>query len=207
MKKCFSAFLIVAVCLSLTACGGVSLPARFIDETTEPTVTERVVAVPSQTQVRTAFGKAVEVYGWFDLCAMDFDSADKVDRGDRTYYRVISDEVPSYDVLRTLVFDLFDTATGERLLDEDSKAPPYIDANGALYTQDFARGSDVTKGEYELTVEQESQTCFLCKVRVETLEFNDGYKEYRRVTGHEDYTYHYELVGNRWVFTDFELFY
>ena len=207
MKKFFGAILLAVLCLSLTACGGVSLPVRFDDTTTEPAVTARVIATPSETQVRTAFEKAKEVYGWFDLCSLDCDSADKVERGDVTYYRVISDEVPTYDALRTLVYDLFDTATGDRLLSEDSDCPPYIDADGALYTRDFARGSDVSKGEYELTVEQESKTGFLCKVRVETLAFNDGYKEYRRVTGYEDYTYHYALVGNRWVFTDFTLFY
>ena len=207
MKKFFTALLIAAVCLSLTACGGVSLPERFVDETTEPPVSERVIATPSETQVKTAFKKAVEVYGWFDLCSLDCDSADKVERGDSEYYRVISVEAPTYDALRTLVYDLFDTKTGDGLLQEDSQYPPYIDVDGALYTRDFARGSDVTKGEYELTVEQESKTCFLCTARVETLEFNDGYKEYRRVTGYEDFTYRYELVGNRWVFTDFSLFY
>lgn len=207
MKKYFAVFCIVAVCLLLTACGSVSLPERIVDETTEPPVTASVVATPSLTQVHTAFEKAIEVYGWFDLCSLDCDSADKVERGDSEYYRVISDEVPTYDALRTMVYELFDTQTGDELLREDSDYPPYIDVDGALYTRDFARGSDITKGEYELTVEQESKTCFVCKARVETLEFNDGYKEYRRVTGHEDFTYHYELVGNRWVFTDFELFY
>ena len=206
MKKFFAAFLIMVVCLSLTACGSVSLPDRFT-ETTEPPVTAYVVATPSETQVKSAFRKAIEVYGWFDLCALDCDSADRVEHGGQTYYRVLSDEVPTYDALRTTVYDLFDADTGDRLLQEDSGTPPYIDVDGALYGQDFARGSDVTKGEYELTVEQENTTCFLCKARVETMQFNDGYKEYRRVTGYEDDTYHYERVGSRWVFTDFELFY
>lgn len=208
MKTTLSLLLTAALCLTLTACGGVSLPGRFAETTeTEPVVTASVVAVPSETQVRTAFEKAMEVYGWFDLCSLDCDSSDRIEKGDVTYYRVISDEVPTYDALRMTVYDLFDAATGDAMLSEDSACPPYIDVDGALYTTDFARGSDVTKGEYELTVEQESRTCFLCKARVETLEFNDGYKEYRRVTGYEDFTYHYELVGNRWVFTDFSLFY
>lgn len=206
MKKNVTVFLIAALCLSLTACGGVSLPGRFT-ETTEPPVSERVIPTPSETQVRMAFEKALEVYGWFDLCALDFDSADKTEYGGSTYYRVLNDEVPTYDALRALVYDLFDTATADALLQQDSETPPYIGVDGALYTQDFARGSDITKGEYELTVGQESRTCFLCKARVETLEFNDGYKEYRRVSGYEEHTYRYELVGSRWVFTDFELFY
>ncbi len=206
MKKMTLIILLVCLCLSLTACGGSSLLGRFA-QTTEPTMTERVIPVPSQTQVRTAFEKAMEVYGWFDLCSLECDSADRVERGGHTYYRVLSDETPTYDALRMLVYDLFETATADRLLQEDGEAPPYIDVDGALYTLDGARGSDMTKGEYTLTVEQESRTCFLCKVRVETLAFNDGYKDYRRVTGYEDYTYHYQLVGSRWVFTDFDLFY
>ena len=206
MKQAIAVFLSAVLCLLCAGCGGISLPQR-IDETTEPQTTAFVVATPSETQVRTAFEKALEVYGWFELCSLDSDSADKAEREGAVYYRVLSDEVPTYDVLRTLVYDLFDTTTGDALLREDDSTPPYIDVNGALYGQDFARGSDVEKGEYELTVEQESKTCFLCKVRVETLEFNDGYKEYRRVSGYENYTYHYRLVGSRWVFTDFDLFY
>jgi hypothetical protein len=206
MKKILSMILIAALCLSVTACGGISLPDTT-PETTEPPVTAAVVAIPSQTQVKTAFEKAVEVYGWFDLCALDCDSADYAKLDDTTYCRVLSDEVPTYDALRTMVYDLFDTKTADSLLQEDSKTPPYIDVGGVLYGQDFARGSDVTKGEYEVTVEQESKTCFLCKVRGETLECNDGYKEYRRVSGYEDFVYRYERVGNRWVFTDFSLFY
>lgn len=208
MKKVFAAILTAILCLSLAGCAGASLPDRFTQaQTTEPPVTASVVATPSQTQVKNAFEKALEVYGWFDLCSLDCDSADTAEHGGQTYYRVLSDEIPTYDALRTTVYDLFDTATGDRLLAEDTETPPYIDVGGTLYTRDFARGSDITKGEYELTVEQESKTGFLCKVRVETLEFNDGYKDYRRVTGYEDYTYHYELVGYRWVFTDFDLFY
>lgn len=206
MKKLIVSAVTMLLCLSLTACGSVSLPDRFT-ETTEPAPTEVLVITPSQTQVRMAFEKAMEVYGWFELCSLECDSVDKATLNGTTYYRVISDEVPTFDALRMLVYDLFDTKTGDRLLDEDSKTPPYINVDGALFTRDFARGSDVTKGEYELTVEQESKTSFLCKVRVETLEFNDGYKEYRRVSGYEDYTYHYKRVGNRWVFTDFSLFY
>lgn len=206
MKKLLSVFPILVLCLLTAGCSGVSLPERF-EPTTEPHLRESVVAIPSQTQVETAFKKATEVYGWFDLCSLECDSADRIERSGQTYCRVISDAVPDYEALRTLVYDLFDTQTGDRLLREDSETPPYIDADGTLYAQDFARGSDVTKGEYTLTVEQESATAFLCKVRVETLAFNDAYKEYRRVTGYEDFTYRYERVGSRWVFTDFSLFY
>lgn len=206
MKRVFVIITAIVLCLSLAACGSISLP-RQSEETTESVSREAVVPTPSKTQVRTAFEKAMEVYGWFDLCALECDSADKAELNGATYYRVISDEVTTYDALRTLVYDLFDAKTGDELLKEDSKTPPYIDVAGVLYGQDFARGSDVTKGEYELTVEQESKTCFVCKARVETLELNDGYKEYRRVSGHEDYTYRYERSGNRWVFTDFSLFY
>ena len=202
MKKYIAAALTVALCFAVTACGRVALPGQQAES-----VTASVAAIPSQTQVRTAFEKAMEVYGWFDLCALESDSAEKAKLGDVVYYRVLSDEVQTYDALRTMVYDLFDTPIGDKLLQADSETPPYIDVAGVLYGQDFARASDVTKGEYELTVEQESKTCWLCKARVETIELNDAYKDYRRVSGYADYVYRYELVGNRWVFTDFELFY
>ena len=198
----------LALCVLLAGCSVQPLSDLLSEPTTEEATTQRTIPRPSVEDVENAFDKATEVYGWFDLCALESDSADKMEHGGRTYFRVVSDAVPSYDVLRTLVFDLFDTQTGERLLDEDSDAPPYIDVNGALYAQDFARGSDITKGDHTLTVEWESMTCALCHVQVETLEFGDQLgDDYRRVTGHEDYTFRYELVGRRWVFTDFQLFY
>ena len=198
----------LALCVLLAGCSVQPLSDLLSEPTTEETTTQRTIPRPSVADVENAFEKAMEVYGWFDLCALECDSADKTERGGHTYYRVVSDAVPSYEALRTLVFNLFDTQTGERLLNEDSDAPPYIDVDGALFGQDFARGSDITKGDYSLTVEWESLTCALCRVQVETLEYGDELiDDYRRVTGHEDYTFRYELIGQRWVFTDFQLFY
>ena len=208
MKKQLSAILIVVLCLLCAGCGGISLPDRFA-ETTEPDAqtTQDLLPVPDEAAVRNAFDKAVEVYGWFDLCSLDNDSADTVEYGGETYNRVVSDAVPSYGELRTLVYDLFDTATGDALLREDSETPPYIEANGALYALDFARGVDMSRGDYTLSVEVQNSSAILCRVTVETLEYDAGADEYRHVNGSEELLYHYQRVGLRWVFTDFSLFY
>lgn len=199
------AFLIAVLCLLCASCADVALPGADT-KTTEGAATQSVIPMPDEETVRNAFEKALEVYGWFDVCALDNDSADTVEHGGQTYNRVVSDAVPSYDALRTLVFDLFDTATGERLLQEDSETPPYIDAGGALYTLDFARGVDMTRGDYELSVEPQDSGDILCRVTVDTIEFGEG-DDYRRVTGSDVRFYHYQRVGTRWVFTDFTLFY
>ncbi|MBQ7546520.1 MAG: hypothetical protein IJT41_06125 [Clostridia bacterium] len=208
MKKHLSAILIAVLVLLCAGCGDISLPDRFAD-TTEPELqtTQEVLPVPDEAAVRNAFDKAVEVYGWFDLCSLDSDSADTVEYGGETYNRVVSDAVPSYDALRTLVYDLFDTATGDALLREDSETPPYIDVNGSLYALDFARGVDMSRGAYTLSVEVQNSSAILCRVTVETLEYDADADEYRHVNGSEDLLYHYQRVGQRWVFTDFSLFY
>ena len=206
MKRFWRFLFPAALCLLLAGgCADAQIDLRAT--TAEDTSAQAVYPVPDDASVRNAFEKAMEVYGWFDLCALDSDSADTAEHGGHTYNRVVSDAVASYDALRMLVYDLFETQTAERLLQENSAAPPYIDVDGVLYGQDFARGSDVTKGGYTLSVAWESNTCALCRVRVETVAFSGDLEDYRQVTGYEEYTYHYQRVGNRWVFTDFDLFY
>ena len=211
MKHTIAVLLAAVLCLLLASCAGktpgdlLSLPERQTE--LQEQTTQALLPVPDEKTVRNAFDKALEVYGWFDLCSLDSDSADTVEYGGQTYYRVISDAVPSYDELRMLVFNLFDTQTGEELLREDSATPPYIDAGGALYCLDFARGVDMSRGDYTLSVEVQNSSVILCRVEVETLEYDDDSAEYRRVTGSEEFLYHYARVGTRWVFTDFSLFY
>ena len=199
--------ILLMLCL-LAGCadGGLHLPA---DPAAEETVTQQpVIPVPDEATVRNRFEKAAEVYGWVDLCALPVDSSQTYTVGERTYYHVVSDEVPDYNALRTVVYDLFSTDIGEQLLCEGSETPPYISVEGKLYGMDGARGADITKGDYTLTVETENSTSVLCKVEVELVEFDyDGGEDYRKVVGTESHTFHYNLVGNRWVFTDFDLWY
>ena len=204
-RTTITVILAVVLCLLISGCTNIALSGADT-KTTEPATNSAVIPVPDEDTVRNAFDKAMEVYGWFDVCSLDSDSADTLEYGGQTYSRVVSDAVPSYDALRTLVFDLFDTATGESLLREDSETPPYIDVNGALYALEFARGVDMTYGDYTVSVEVQNSRVILCRVQVETLAFGDG-DDYRRVTGSEEYLFHYEQSGTRWVFTDFKLFY
>lgn len=206
MKKLLPILLCV---LFLAGCGRIELPVVTQETQTELLSTEPVIVPPTAEEVRNAFDKALEVYGWFDLCSLETDSADRVEVGNATYCRVVREELPTLESLRTLVYSLFDTKTGEHLLGEKVQNKPYIDVDGALYGQDFARGTDMSKGEYTVEVTPESSTCMLCTVTVEIIDidYNNGASD-PKVIGTEDYTYHYQYDGNgRWVFTDFDLFY
>lgn len=205
MKKILP--LLLVLCL-LSGCSNASIAKIGGADAPEETETAAVtIEAPDEEAVRNAFEKAKEVYGWFDLCSMDTDFSDKYTVGDWEYHRVVNDEVPTYDALRTLVYNLFDTATGDRLLDEDNEHPPYIDVDGVLYGLDGARGSDITKGDATMTVEYLNSTTIVCHVEVELIDFDEDAEDYVKVVGSEQHDYHYQLVGNRWVFTDFSLYY
>lgn len=205
MKKILP--LLLALCL-LAGCADSGLPL-FADPAPEETVTVQstVIPVPDEAAVRNRFEKALEVYGWFDLCSLPVDSTQTYAVGERTYYHVVSDEVPDYNTLRTIVYDLFSAEIGDKLLQSDSAYPPYISVEGQLYGMDGARGADITKGDYTLTVQTENSTSVLCTVQVEIIDLDTGAEDYRKVIGTETHTFHYNLVGSRWVFTDFDLWY
>ena len=196
----------IIFCLLLAGCTAKN-PAPELTETSgEATVINYIL---DESSVHNAFKKALEVYGWFDLCSIDIDSSKAVTVNDTEYYKTVNSEVSSYNELRTLVYSLFSVETGDMLLKEGANDAPYIDINGDLYGKDFARGTDITKGEYTAEVEYLSNTSVLYKVRVEIIDFDEhaGIDNYRKVVGYEDYTYHYEYINNKWVFTDFSLFY
>lgn len=204
MKKLILPILIL--CMILTGCTAPSLPLKDEETTAEETTIRYIL---NEDSVHNAFRKALEVYGWFDLCSMEMDYSKTAQINGQTYYKVISSEVVSYSELRTLVYSLFSVETGDRLLDENSETPKYIDYNGELYGIDAARGADTGKGEYTAEVEYVSNTSILYKVRVELIDFdeNAGIDNYRKVVGYEDYTYNYEYINNKWVFTNFSLYY
>lgn len=208
MKKIIP--ILLCLCLLSGCSASVSIIGGADAPQTEVLKAERVVEVPSESTVRSAFDKAIEVYGWFDLCTMDLDYNDKVTEGDREFYRVMDTEINTYEKLRTLVYELFSIEIGDALLKESEKNQHYKDINGVLYAQDGARGADITKGDYTYTVEIENARSVVCHVEVENIDFNyNDPDNYRVVTGMTklDFHYAYQPQNDRWVFTDFKLFY
>lgn len=200
-------FSVVLLSLVLTSCSLSPVNFGGEEDTTDKETTIRYIL--GEDSVHNAFEKALEVYGWFELCSMPMDFSKSETVNGAVYHKVISNECASFSELRTLVYSLFSVETGEKLLSEDSDTPPYIDIGGELYGRDFARGSDIGKGEYTADVEYISNTSVLYRVSVEIIDFdeNAGIDNYRKVVGHEDYSYHYEYINNKWVFTDFYFFY
>ena len=141
MKKLL--ILSLLLCLLLQGC---TLPSQ-VQDPVETTAEETVIHyILDEQSVHNAFSKALEVYGWFDICSMETDTSRSFDRNGITYYKTVNSEVSTYKELRTLVYSLFSVETGEKLLRENEENPPYIDYNGDLYCVDMARGADVTKG-------------------------------------------------------------
>ena len=72
---------------------------------------------------------------------------------------------------------------------------------GALYEFPTSRSRDIDKGDVEIQAEQADQTTCWVNVTVELLDPG------KTVTGVECYSFPYEFVEDRWVFTDFDLVY
>ena len=193
--------------MTMSGCTG---GTDVVDDETETTVAPTAIQyILDEQSVINALEKAMEVYAVFNLCSMELDTSKAVTANGMTYCNVVSNEYSSYADLRTMVYSLFSVEIGDALLCEDSDRPPYIDYNGELYGLDFARGSDITKGEYTVEVENVSNTEIICHVSVETIDFDENadIDSYRKVTGYEDYTFRYEYMNNKWIFTEFPYFY
>jgi hypothetical protein len=163
--------------------------------------TQSAAAPLSEEEVLSAYQRAEEAYGWFDLATMP--TAPETATVDGVLYqRVDYPGITSLDDLRTYLRDLFSDAIVDRLLPEEQKPPIYCDVGGVLYALPTGRGADIYKGKCTMSVEQVSATRYLVNVAVETLG-----DDLQTVTGVECSAFPYDLTDGHWVFTDFRLVY
>lgn len=153
--------------------------------------------LPTDEQITTAYTKAVEAYSWFDLASMACDSnTSKVQNGN-TYYKVTNPDIQTMSDLKAHLETLFSDTIVVSLLDR----AVYTEIDGQLYAIDAARGSDITKGEERASITKESDQKFSYNVVVDLVDPEQG----ETVVGTENYSFPYELINNKWVFTDFSL--
>ena len=155
---------------------------------------------PDDAAVLAAYDRAEEAYGWFQLATLPEDPAEMREVDGRVYYRVDSPPISSMADLRGRLRELFSDEIVDTLLPAGGEQ--YIDLDGALYVQPGGRGSNLMLGEETRQVLRESEERCLVQITVEQL---DPEQEFA-VTGQEIYTFPYEKVGDKWIFTSFSLF-
>ncbi|MEG1988682.1 MAG: hypothetical protein RR035_05790, partial [Oscillibacter sp.] len=118
------------------------------------------------------------------------------------YYLVDAPGLTDLNDLGNYLRSLFSEELTEQLLATGGDHPLYLDVDGALYTTAGARGADIYKGAITTAVDRGAETAYSVNVTVETLA-----ADLSTVTGLECWSFPYEMTGDRWVFTSFDLVY
>ena len=140
------------------------------------------------------------VCGWFQLSTLPCGEEGLNVDGD-VYYPVRSDGLETLEDLQIYLRGSFSQELAEQLLSTGGDVPLYRDIDGALYVRPVSRARDPLRGNVELRVEQTGDTAYTVNAAVELLD------EDKTVSGVEYWSFPYELVDERWVFTQFQLVY
>ncbi len=154
----------------------------------------------TEEEVLSAYDRAVTVCGWFQLSTLPCGEEGLNVDGD-VYYPVRSDGLETLEDLQIYLRGSFSQELAEQLLSTGGDAPLYRDIDGALYVRPVSRSRDPLRGNVELRVEQTGDTAYTVNAAVELLD------EDKTVSGVEYWSFPYELVDERWVFTQFQLVY
>lgn len=154
----------------------------------------------TEEEVLSAYDRAVTVCGWFQLSTLPCGEEGLNVDGD-VYYPVRSDGLETLEDLQIYLRGSFSQELAEQLLSTGGDVPLYRDIDGALYVRPVSRARDPLRGNVELRVEQTGDTAYTINAAVELLD------EDKTVSGVEYWSFPYELVDERWVFTQFQLVY
>jgi len=183
------------------------LTAIHWQENTYATVEEFLTAFEAAGQsgmtnkeVRSLYDRAVQVMGWFQLMPLGHDGEKTVTVNDMTYYQVTDENVKSMEDLKAAVYGIFDPELANGLLEPEGNPAPYIEMNDKLYVLPADRGTDLYKGQEELSWTYESTESITVTVRVEDLDV-----DLTTVKGYSRHTFTLERAEGAWVFTRFEL--
>ena len=210
-KKWALSALLMAVLL-LSSCGnadelGDSASPRFADGGSQSSraVTFQAVDVKNETmplteeEVLEAYDQAVSAFEWFRLETLPCGSASAI-VGGNLYQRVDYRGIGTLEELKTYLRGIFSQEVIDRLLPEDADPPLYRDIDGQLYVIPSSCRPDPYKGAAEVMVEQTAEDTFMVNVAVDILG-----EDWQTVTGLEVYSFPYQCVDGRWVFTRFKL--
>ena len=154
----------------------------------------------TEEEVLSAYDRAVTVCGWFQLSTLPC-GQEGLDVDGELYYPVRSEGLETLEDLQIYLRGSFSQELAEQLLGTGGDAPLYRDIDGALYVRPVSRSRDPLRGNVELRVEQTGDTAYTVNAAVELLD------EDKTVSGVEYWSFPYELVDERWVFTQFQLVY
>lgn len=155
----------------------------------------------TQTEILSAYNRAVTAYGWFDLSPLPCTQEIKTVDG-WLYQKVDYPGIEDLADLRAYLRVVFSQELTDRLLTRGER-PVYQDLDGALYAAaGTGREKESDKGSVTVEVRQESETVYSVEVTVELLDSTRS-----TVIGVESYSFPYEFQDGSWVFTDFQLVY
>ena len=154
----------------------------------------------TEEEVLSAYDRAVTVCGWFQLSTLPC-GEEGLNVDGNVYYPVRTDGLETLEDLRIYLRGSFSQELAEQFLSSGGDAPLYRDIDGALYVRPVSRSRDPLRGNVELRVEQTGDTAYTVNAAVELLD------EDKEVSGVEYWSFPYEWVDERWVFTRFQLVY
>ena len=98
---------------------------------------------------------------------------------------------------------LFTDSIVNDLLHPKNGTERYCNIDGELYAIPADRGTNITKGEEKYEIISSNADTITFRVTVEILGEWDGNKQ--PITGYETHDFTYEKIGDKWVFTTFNL--
>lgn len=184
--------------LLLSGCGSAAASVQWQGRSAaQPSADSGTVSdTPSADEVLAAYKKAKTAYSWFALSPLPR-GGDAVMVGTDQYRRVEYAGITTLSELETYLRSLFSQGVVDRLLPEDGVQ--YRDIDGRLFALSFNQRADPMKGAETAAVEEAGPEAWSVNVTVELLSEDGG------VIGLEGYSFPYENVDGRWVFTDFAL--
>lgn len=198
---------IVILCLMLAAVWTCAAGCSDREETPEEEQgelsaarTQEEARALTEEEVLSAYDRAVTVCGWFQLSTLPC-GEEGLNVDGNVYYPVRTDGLETLEDLRIYLRGSFSQEVAEQLLSTGGDAPLYREIDGALYVRPVSRARDPLRGSVELRVEQTGDTAYQVNAAVELLD------EDKEVSGVEYWSFPYEWVDERWVFTRFQLVY
>lgn len=155
------------------------------------------VSVPTDEEVESAYAKALEAYQWLDLTTMPF-AGEPVEQDGRFYFVVNHQTIKTRADLEAYLQDLFSDEVTKKILSMIEFS--YIDIDGKLHTLPADRGTDLYAGEETHKIIKVDNSKIIYQVTVEVLD-----EDLETVIDEKVYSFNYEFVGDKWVFTNFNL--
>ena len=155
------------------------------------------VTEPADSEIHIAYQKAFEFYITLDADSLPLDP--DAERVEDYYWKVKHDTIKTYDDLRNYLYDIFSKELADQIM--TSLGERYKDINGELYVMAGARGTDIFKGAETYEIIKQNSKKYTYRVTVEV--FGD---DLETVVDHEVHDMTYEYIGEKWVWTKFNLF-